>query len=80
MESSEYQLVKMPGQKLQVKQRSKCMQELSPDSAPNKPIVQGNVGGTWGWPGLECAALRKTSENLGITEKDKLSWQHQHSG
>lgn len=56
------------------------MQELSPDSAPNKPIVQGNVGGTWGWPGLECAALRKTSENLGITEKDKLSWQHQHSG
>lgn len=71
------QLVKMSGQKLQVKRRNKCMQELSPGSAPNKPAVQGNA---WGWPGLECAALRKDSENSGITEKDRLSWQHQHSG
>lgn len=56
------------------------MQDLNPGSAHNKPAVQGNACGTWGWPGLECAALRTASENLGITEKDRLSWQHQHSG
>lgn len=56
------------------------MQELSAGSASNKPAVQGNACGTWGWPGLECDALRKASENLGVTEKDRLCWQHQHSG
>lgn len=70
------QLVKMSGQKLQV-EHSKCKQGLSPGSAPNKPASKGMP---WGWPALECAASRKASENLGITEKDRLSWQHQHSG
>ena len=64
------------GQKLQVKHRSKCTQELSPESAPNKPAIQallltGNGCGAWGWPGLGCAALREDSENLGFTEKDR---------
>lgn len=51
----------MSGQKLQVKRRSKCMQELSPGSALN-PAIQallliGDVCGIWAWPGLGCAAL-----------------------
>lgn len=38
-------LVMMSGQKLQVKHRSKRMQELSPGSAPNKPAIQALLQG-----------------------------------
>lgn len=63
------QLVKMSGQKLQVKQRSNCMQELSPSSALNKPAVQGN---TWAWPGLKCAALRKASREFRVHREGQV--------
>lgn len=67
------QLVMTSGQKLQVEHRSKCTQELSPGSAPNKPSIQallliGNACGAWGWPGLGCAASC-AKEQCRISEK-----------
>lgn len=71
------QLIMMSGQKLQVKHRSKCTQELSPGSAPNKPAIQALAYREclWhlGWPGLGCAALRV---RIWVSQRTGMSWQH----